>query len=83
MENIKRVIELAGNTNHKYGRPTDDLQALVQSIVLASFQSSHPSQKQVSIEKQAQTLFGLSLNKYKRILGHEKSKRLALEEGRN
>ena len=81
VENIKRVIELAGKTNNKFGRPTDDLRSLVQSIVLASFQSPNPSQKKVSIEKQAQT-FGLSLNKYKRILSNVKSKRLALEEGR-
>ena len=81
---MRRVIEMAGKTNHKYGRATDDLRSLIQSIVLASLDSpqSPDQQRKIPPKQQQANALGLPLSRYNRILSSAKFKRTALEEER-
>jgi len=84
IDNIRHVIELAGKMDHKKGRATDDLRSLVQSIVLGSLVSpqSPDQQRKIPPRKEQAKMFGLSEQRYKRIVSCVQAKRAALEEKR-
>ena len=78
LKNIKTCLHHATQTTHKFGRPTDDMRSLVQTIIHATLPSPSASTKKFS-SRQVAGLLGLPLITYLRGIKAVKGKRAAQE----